>query len=213
MWILLLLPLISAPRVSAIPVKGFHYNDNKGKYGWQEGNGMVAFKSDSFLPASMTVCMRAKSLYSRHGDQMYWFNVIIRKDRPRVDTFPIDFAFYSRSRGEWRVITASISPLVRIVMNKEEMDAAKLADSWPSKNSLRKWLHFCVGGDFKNDRTVPYINGQKVNETEFKFSESFSDNYYSEALRILILIYYALMALCCPGSQLNLVDTCTTAPQ
>ena len=48
---------------------------------------------------------------------------------------------------------------------------------------LRKWTHVCVVGDFTNDKTTLFLDGKKINETEFEFSKSFPDNYFSEELR------------------------------
>ena len=69
------------------------------------------------------------------------------------------------------------------MFNKEEQDKAKEAKSWPSRNSIRKWTHICFVGDFTNDKTTLFMNGKKINETEYKFSKSFPDNYFSEGLR------------------------------
>ena len=95
----------------------------------------------------------------------------------------MDFAFYQQSKGAWLVYTSSVVPSRRCVMNKEEEDEAKASQSWPSRNSLRKWAHICVVGDFTNDKTALFLNGKKINETEFEFSTSFPDDYYSEELR------------------------------
>ena len=69
-------------------------------------------------------------------------------------------------------------------MNKEEQDKSEEVRSWPSRNSLRKWTHLCVVGDFTNDKTTLFLNGKKINETEFKFSEKFPEGYFSEEHRL-----------------------------
>ena len=165
-------------------LKGFRFQDNKSKYRWEDGkNGIAQLNFDTFLPTSMTVCMRGMILYNRHGDHNYWFNVIIRKRKPRIGSTPIDFAFYQRSNGGWVVSTHSIVPNIDVLMNKEEQDKAKEAKSWPSKNSIRKWTHICIVGDFTKDKTVFFFNGKKINETGFPFSKSFPDDYFAEELR------------------------------
>ena len=165
-------------------LKGFRYKDNKSKYRWEDGkNGIARLTFDSFLPPTMTVCMRGRFLYNRHGDTIYWFNVIIKKREPRPGTIPIDFGVLSRSNGEMKVESRTIIPFIRIVMNKEEQDKAKEAKSWPSRNNIRKWMHICVVGDFTNDKTTLFLNGKKINEKELKFSKSFPDDYFSEELR------------------------------
>ena len=181
--ILLLLDLATPGLLQAVTVKGFRYKDNKSKYRWEEGNGMAMLSFNNFLPPSMTICLRGRILYNRHGDQNFWFNVIIRKKKERIGTFPKDFAFYQRSKGDWRTYTSSVEPSINRLMNKEEQDKAKASKGWPSRNSIRKWAHVCVVGDFTNDKTVLFLNGQKINETEFTFSKSFPDDYYSEELR------------------------------
>ena len=166
-------------------LKGFRFEDSKSKYRWEDGkNGMAQLNFDSFLPPSMTLCLRGKILYNRHGDQNFWFNVIIKHKKPRIGSLPMDFAFYHRSNGLWAVKSMTIVPDVWIVMNKEEQDKAEEAKSWPSRNSLLKWAHICVVGDFTNDKTTLFLNGKKINETEFPFSKSFPDDYYSEELRL-----------------------------
>ena len=75
--------------------KGFRFEDNKSKYRWEDGkNGIPQLNHDSFLPPSMTVCMRGRMLYYRHGDYKYWFNVIINNRKPRIGSVPNDFALY-----------------------------------------------------------------------------------------------------------------------
>ena len=144
----------AAPGCLRVTFKGFRFKDNKSKYRWEGGNGMAVVTSEVFLPPSMTMCLRGKILYNRHGDQNFWFNVIIRKRKARIGTFPMDFAFYQRSKGDWLVYSSSVEPAIRVYMNKEEQDKAKLANSWPTKNNLRKWAHICVVGDFMNDRAA-----------------------------------------------------------
>ena len=157
--------------------KGFRYKDNKSKYRWEDGkNGIARLNYDSFLPPSMTVCMRGRFLYNRHGDGIYWFNVIIKKRQPRPGSAPIDFGVLSNSKGLMRVESRTIVPFIRIVMKKE-------ASSWPSMNNIRKWMHICVVGDFTNDKTTLFLNGKKINEKELKFTKSFPENYFSEEHR------------------------------
>ena len=165
-----------------VKVKGFRFNDNKSKYRWEEGkNGIPQLNFDSFLPPSMTLCMRGRIFYNRHGDHNDWFNLIIkRRKSPYV---PMDFALKQRSKGEWQVRSMAIVPSIIKKMNKEEQDIAKEAKSWPSRNSVRKWAHVCVVGDFVKDKTTLFLNGKKINETEFPFSKSFPDDYYSSIVR------------------------------
>ena len=179
---LYILLLLATPGLLQVTFKGFRYKDNKSKYRWEEDNGIAMLTFDEFLPPSMTVCLRGRFLYNRHGDHNFWFNVSIKKKKARVGTYPTDFSFYQRSNGDWRIFSCSV-PSINHLMNKEEQDKAKASKSWPSRNSLRKWAHVCVVGDFINDKTVLFVNGRKINETEFKFSSSFPDDYYSEKLR------------------------------
>ena len=181
---LYILLLLATPGLLQVTFKGFRFKDNKSKYRWEEGsNGMARLTFDFFLPPSMTMCLRGRILYNRHGDKNFWFNVFLRKRKARIGTSPQDFSFYQRSNGEWRTFAATVVPLIDRLMNKKEQDEAKASKSWPSRNSLRKWAHVCVVGDFINDKTVLFVNGRKINETEFKFSSSFPDDYYSEKLR------------------------------
>ena len=171
-----------------IKFKGFRYNDNKMKYRWEEGiNGLAQLSFNSFLPASMTICMRGRNLYNRHGDHSYWFTLIIRKKKERIGTSPIDFAFCQRSIGEWWVYNfskyAAYDPRWSVLMNKEEQDKAKETKAWPSRNSLRKWTHARVVGDFTKDKAILFLNGKKIKETDFHFSTGFPDDYFSEELR------------------------------
>ena len=164
--------------------KGFHFKDNKAKYAWEDGkNGMPQINFDSFLPPSMTVCLRGRVLYKRHGGIMLWFNVKIENRKPRIGSLSVDFVFFSKPKGEWQVHSETIVPPIYVLMNKEEQDKAEEARSWPSKNSLRKWTHACVVGDFTSDKTTLFLNGKKINETEIKFSKSFPKGYFSKELR------------------------------
>ena len=177
----------ASPRISRkAAFKGFRFKDNKAKYAWENGkNGMAQLNFDSFLPNSMTLCMRGRILYNRHGDINTWFNVIIKRRETRVGFRPADFYFYQQSKGEWYLYGVKYDSTFTnwILMNKEEQDKAKEANSWPSRNSLRKWTHVCVVGDFTDDKTTLFLNGIKINETEFKFSKSFPEDYFSEELR------------------------------
>ena len=166
-------------------IKGFSFKDNKSKYRWEDGkNGIARLDYDTFLPPSMTVCMRGRIRYNRNGDHSYWFSVLIKKKKPRyIGSVPIDFALYQRSRGEWYVESMTIVPNINILMNKEEQENAEKDKSWPSRNSILKWTHACVVGDFTNDKTTLFLNGKKINETEFKFRNSFPKNYFSAELR------------------------------
>ena len=146
-------------------------------------NGAALINVDSFLPPSMTLCMRGRILYNRHGDINYWFNVLIKRKNPTIFSPTIDFGFYQKSKGEWILEGGAGASFVYIIMNEEEQDKAKEANSWPSRNTLRKWTHACVVGDFTDDKTTLFINGKKINEAEFKFSKSFPENYFSEELR------------------------------
>ena len=166
-------------------LKGFSFKDNKSKYRWEDGkNGIAQLNYDSFLPPSMTLCLRGRILYNRHGDHNHWFTVVIKNTKPRIGTTPVDFGFVQKSKGEWILKSHTIVPNFNILMNKEEQDKAKEARSWPSKNSIRKWTHVCVVGDFSNDKTTLFMNGKKINETEFKFSKSFPKDYFSTELRL-----------------------------
>ena len=144
---------------------------------------MALLSFDTFLPPSMTICLRGRILYNRHGDQNLWFIVFLPHTTRRKGTYPGDFKFYQRSRGEWSVRSHTTRPPIITIMNKEEQDKAKANGGWPSKNSIRKWTHICVVGDFINDKTTLFLNGKKINETEFKFSRSFPEDYFSEELR------------------------------
>ena len=85
-------------------LKGFGFKDNKSKYRWEDGkNGMVQLNYDSFMPPSMTVCMRGRIDYMRHGDWNYWFIVHANRREPRIGSVPIDFSFYHNSKEEWYV--------------------------------------------------------------------------------------------------------------
>ena len=176
----------TSPRLSQkATFKGFRFEDNKAKYGWEDGeNGMAQINIDSFLPPSMTLCMRGRILYNRHGDINYWFNVIIKRKKPAIYT-PIDFGLYQRSKGEWILEGGDGKFFNFITMNKEQQEKAKKANSWPSRNTLRKWTHACVVGDFTKDKTSLFLNGKKINQTEFKFSKGLlTENYFSEELRL-----------------------------
>ena len=175
----------ASPRLSQKETfKGFRFQDNKAKYAWEEGkNGAALINVDSLLPPSMTLCMRGRILYNRHGDINYWFNVLIKRKNPTIFSPTIDFGFYQRSKGEWILEGGAGATFIYIIMNEEEQDKAKEANSWPSRNTLRKWTHACVVGDFTDDKTTLFINGKKINEAEFKFSKSFPENYFSEELR------------------------------
>ena len=184
MKLLILMLCVSALQLQDT-LKGFRFKDNKSKYKWEDGkNGMVQLNYDSFLPPSMTVCLRGRILYKRHGDWNEWFNVFITNNKPRIGTLPCDFGLSQRSNGELTVQSQTILPPLYALMNKEEQDKAKEAKSWPSRNSLRKWTHACVIGDFKNEKLTLVLNGKKINETEFKFSKSLPKDYFSEELRL-----------------------------
>ena len=125
--------------------KGFRYKDNKSKFRWEEGrNGMAQLSFDTFLPPSLTVCLRGRIMYNRHGDKNYWFSVILNTKTPRIGVFPVDFAFVQNSNGNWIVSSHAARPYQKALMNKEEQEKAKKDESWPSKNSLRKWAHVCL---------------------------------------------------------------------
>ena len=85
-----------SPRLSRKETfKGFRFKDNKAKYAWVDGkNGAALINVDSFLPPSMTLCMRGRILYNRHGDINYWFNVLIKRKNPTIFSPTIDFGFY-----------------------------------------------------------------------------------------------------------------------
>ena len=83
-WIVLL----TTSTASSIVLHGWEYHDNKGKYRWEQDNGAVTIKFDSFLPEALTVCGRVKSLYSRHGDQMYFFETHINNKGNNLMTQP-----------------------------------------------------------------------------------------------------------------------------
>ena len=97
--------------------KGFRFEDNKSKYRWEDGkNGIPQLNHDSFLPPSMTVCMRGRMLYYRHGDYKYWFNVIINNRKTRIGSEPNDFALYQMPKGEFVVGSMTIVPSLDIVV-------------------------------------------------------------------------------------------------
>ena len=179
-----ILLLFASPAWFKDTLKGFRFKDNKSKYRWEDGkNGIAQLTHNSFLPPSMTLCMRGRIHYMRHGDNNFWFIVTIKEREPRIGSVPIDFGLYHKSKGDWIVLSFAVVPYISIVMNKEEQDKAKKDRSWPSKNNIRKWMHVCVVGDFTNDKTTLFLNGKKINETEFKFSKSFPEEYFSEELR------------------------------
>ena len=162
-----------------VTFKGFRYGDNKSKYRWEEGiNGMAMLTFDNFLPPSMTICLRGKILYNRNGDQNFWFNVHLKKKKAPIGTYPMDFAFCQRSTGHWFV--RSSVPLIDVITADMKL---RNSTSWPSSNGIRKWAHFCVVGDFINDKTAFFLNGEKISEKEHKFSTAFPDDYFSEELR------------------------------
>ena len=110
MELFILLLLASTARLQDT-LKGFHFKDNKSKYRWEDGkNGINQLTFDSFLPPSLTVCMRGRIHYNRHGDSNCWFNVIITKKKPRLGTMPMEFAFFQKAKGEWWLQSFSISP-------------------------------------------------------------------------------------------------------
>ena len=91
--------------------KGFRYKDNKSKFRWEEGrNGMAQVSFDSFLPPSITICLRGRIMYNRHGDTNVWFSVILNKKNPRIGTFPVDFEFVQKSKGSWTVSSKTVRP-------------------------------------------------------------------------------------------------------
>ena len=171
--------LLASTVQSQDTLKGFRFKDNKSKYRWEDGeNGIPQFNSDSFLPPSITMCSRGRILYNRHGDYNFWYRVVIKKRKPSTNSVSDEevMSLYHRSKGEWSV--------GGLVMNKEDQDKSEEVRSWPSRNSLRKWTHLCVVGDFTNDKTTLFLNGKKINETEFKFSEKFPEGYFSEEHRL-----------------------------
>ena len=176
--------IISSPGSIQSSFKGFRYKDNKSEFRWEEGrNGMAQVSFDSFLPPSITICLRGRILYNRHGDRQTWFSLILNKKNPRRGTFPVDFSFVSRSNGNWEVISHTVRPYPKALMNKEEQEKAKKDKSWPSKNIVRKWAHVCVVGDFINDKTYMFLNGKKINETRIELTRALPDNYFSEEHR------------------------------
>ena len=122
---------------------------------------MAQLSFDTFLPSSLTVCLRGRIMYNRHGDKNYWFSVILNTKTPRIGVFPVDFAFVQNSNENWIVSSHAARPYQKALMNKEEQEKAKKDESWPSKNSLRKWAHVCVVGDFINDKALLFLNGKK----------------------------------------------------
>ena len=169
--------------LTQVSFKGFRFKDNKSKYRWEEGiNGMATLTFDTFVPPSMTLCLRGRVLYNRHGDYSYWFNLIINNKKPRVGTLPVYFSLYQRSIGDWGTRSYSVLPPQRVVMNKKQLKEEE-SERWPFRNNLRKWTHVCVVGDFANDKIVLFINGEKINEEVLLFSKLFPDDYYSEAHR------------------------------
>ena len=176
--------IVASPGLLQNSFKGFRYKDNKSEFRWEEGrNGMAQVSFDSFLPPSITICLRGRILYNRHGDGQTWFSVILNKKNPRRGTFPVDFSFVSRSNGNWEVISHTVRPYPKALMNKEEQEKAKKDKSWPSKNIVRKWAHVCVVGDFINDKTYMFLNGKKINETRIELTRALPDNYFSEEHR------------------------------
>ena len=84
--------IVASPGLLQSSFKGFRYKDNKSEFRWEEGrNGMAQVSFDSFLPPSITICLRGRILYNRHGDRQTWFSVILNKKNPRRGTFPVDF--------------------------------------------------------------------------------------------------------------------------
>ena len=146
----------ASPRLSRkATFKGFRFEDNKAKYAWEDGkNGMAQLNFDSFLPPSMTVCMRGRILYNRHGDINSWVNLIIKRRETPIGSDPMDFNFYQQSKGQWYLYGADNTFTNWVLMNKEEEEKAKEAKSWPSRNSIRKWTHVCVVGDFLNEKKM-----------------------------------------------------------
>ena len=176
--------IISSPGSIQRSFKGFRYKDNKSKFRWEEGrNGMAQVSFDSFLPPSITICLRGRIMYNRHGDTNVWFSVILNKKNPRIGTFPVDFEFVQKSKGSWTVSSKTVRPYPKAELNKEEQEKAKKAKSWPSKNSLRKWAHVCVVADFINDKTSFFLNGRKINETRIGLTRALPNNYFSKRLR------------------------------
>ena len=103
--------IISSPGSIQRSFKGFRYKDNKSKFRWEEGrNGMAQVSFDSFLPPSITICLRGRIMYNRHGDTNVWFSVILNKKNPRIGTFPVDFEFVQKSKGSWTVSSKTVRP-------------------------------------------------------------------------------------------------------
>ena len=90
---------------STFCIRGFQYADNKDKYKWGKDNGIVTVKFDTFLPETLTVCMRVRSLYMRAGNQMFWFEVHINNDGKKNVSEYGDFQFWSQAHGTFRILS------------------------------------------------------------------------------------------------------------
>ena len=120
--------IVASPGLLQNSFKGFRYKDNKSEFRWEEGrNGMAQVSFDSFLPPSITICLRGRILYNRHGDRQTWFSVILNKKNPRRGTFPVDFSFVQKSKGSWTVSSKTVRPYPKAELNKEEQEKAKKA--------------------------------------------------------------------------------------
>ena len=166
---------------SVFCIRGFQFQDNKAKYKWGKDNGIVTVNFDSFLPEFLTICMRVKSLYMRHGDQMFWVEVHINNDGKKNISQYGDFQVYSQSYGRFRMISQGNDDTYLKKLGKTLKPGNK--KKYPTQNIIRKWLHFCVGADFINGKTTFSLNGENVTTFDTKFSNVFPAGYYSEESR------------------------------
>ena len=78
------------------------------------------------------------------GSQLRWY---LPSVAPRTSTVWYGVIFLSETRRQ--LVHRHNLPPAQISVGEK----AKKDESWPSKNSLRKWAHVCVVGDFINDKT------------------------------------------------------------
>ena len=166
---------------STFCIRGFQYADNKDKYKWGKDNGIVTIKFDTFLPEALTVCMRVKSLYMRHGNQMIWFEVHINNDGKKNISLDGDFFLMSEAHGSFYIDSNGNDDTYLKGFSKKFIQGDK--EKYPTHNILRKWIHFCVGADFINGETTLLLNGENVTKFDTKFSDTFPAVYYNKESR------------------------------
>jgi len=92
--------IVASPGLLQNSFKGFRYKDNKSEFRWEEGrNGMAQVSFDSFLPPSITICMRGRILYNRHGHKRL-VQCDLEKKEPAERYIPCGFFICSKVKGK-----------------------------------------------------------------------------------------------------------------